>query len=124
MSELSSVLTKKKLSPQELFEFMQRFFESVDACVFDCGGVRVGINSGSAAIGNAGSKRHFNYTVIGEAVNFTQRLEAACPAGKVLVGRATYELASDHLQFQAMEMKVKNERETQRAYLVEDEIRV
>lgn len=163
----------KKLSPQELFEFMQRFFEIVDACVFDCGGiidkktgdglfaffgdedgtdkpkesavaairaglliqekiqnrdlpvsVRVGINSGSAAIGNAGSKRHFNYTVLGEAVNFTQRLEAACPAGKVLVGRATYELASDHFQFQAMEMKVKNERETQKAYLVEDEIRI
>ncbi|TVQ78920.1 MAG: adenylate/guanylate cyclase domain-containing protein [Bradymonadales bacterium] len=80
--------------------------------------VRVGVNSGPAVIGNAGSRRHFNYTVLGEAVNFTQRLEAACPVGRVLVGEHTRQLAAENFDFEAMEMSVKNEEIKQTAYLV------
>ena len=46
-------------------------------------GMGVGVNSGPALVGNLGSTRFMNYTVIGDAVNTTQRLEAKAKAGEV-----------------------------------------
>ena len=38
-------------------------------------GIRIGIHSGSATVGNIGAPGRINYTIIGDAVNIGQRLE-------------------------------------------------
>ena len=42
-------------------------------------GVKIGINTGNAIVGNVGSKTRLNYTVLGEAVNIVARLENLPP---------------------------------------------
>ena len=56
--------------------------------------IGIGINTGSAAIGNMGSENRFDYTAIGDAVNIAARLESATKERKVdlLIGEATENL--------------------------------
>ena len=56
----------------------------------DC---RVGLNSGVVTFGNMGSAKKFNYSVIGDAVNFASRLEGANKfyGTGIMIGEATAE---------------------------------
>jgi class 3 adenylate cyclase/tetratricopeptide (TPR) repeat protein len=70
--------------------------------------LRVGINSGEVLAGQLGS----GYTVIGDAVNVASRLQAAARPGSVTVGRTTWKLtrnAIDYTELEPLDLKGKAE---------------
>jgi adenylate cyclase len=54
--------------------------------------IRVGINSGPAVVGNVGTEKRVDYTVLGSAVNIASRLESGvAKPGQVVVSNNTLE---------------------------------
>jgi adenylate cyclase len=59
--------------------------------------VRIGLNAGTATLGNMGSRQRFDYTALGDTVNLASRLEGANKAfgTSILVGDEVRRLAGD-----------------------------
>jgi adenylate cyclase len=55
----------------------------------------IGVNSGEAIVGNIGSDKRMEYTVIGDVVNIAARLEAIAAPNQILVAEATERLVSE-----------------------------
>jgi adenylate cyclase len=65
--------------------------------------VRVGVNTGYAVVGDIGSDRRVDYTVLGNTVNVAARLEDyVAGANEIVVGEETARLASDSFVFEPL----------------------
>ncbi len=53
---------------------------------------RIGINTAQVYIGNIGNETRFDFTLIGDGVNFASRLESACEPFRIMIGSETREL--------------------------------
>lgn len=64
--------------------------------VFD---VKIGINTGEAVLGLAGTDKIMNYTAMGDAVNTASRLETSCSAYKkdILISKSTYNAVKEKI---------------------------
>jgi class 3 adenylate cyclase len=55
-------------------------------------GLGIGLHTGEATVGNVGSERVMDYTVIGDTVNVAHRLQEAARSGEILISEATFRL--------------------------------
>ena len=70
--------------------------------------VRIGINTGEAVVGDLGSARRMEYTVLGSDVNLAQRLESNAPVEGIMISEATYRYVKDEVPIRPLEpIKVK-----------------
>lgn len=58
--------------------------------------IRIGMHSGECTVGNFGSERQMNYTIIGGVVNTAARLQSQSEPGRILVTEATRQLIQPH----------------------------
>ncbi|GAB3636773.1 adenylate/guanylate cyclase domain-containing protein [Hymenobacter arcticus] len=73
--------------------------------------VSIGINTGEMVSGNIGSAslKRLDYTVIGDIVNVSQRLQSAAHPNQIVITQAVYERVKESFQCQPIgELKLKN----------------
>lgn len=73
--------------------------------------VSIGINTGEMVSGNIGSAslKRLDYTVIGETVNVSQRLQSIAKPGQIIVSELTYQQLKESFHCQALgEVALKN----------------
>jgi len=80
-------------------------------------GVGIAVHSGPVVAGNVGSETRMDYTVMGDTVNLTQRMQSRAAAGKVLVSDAARARAGEGFSYAELEpFQVKGRQEPVKAF--------
>ncbi|NBW82188.1 adenylate/guanylate cyclase domain-containing protein [bacterium] len=61
--------------------------------------LRIGINTGDVFLGNLGSGKRLDFTIVGNTVNMAKRHEDACETFRILMGPETYKHLQSHPDF-------------------------
>jgi len=81
--------------------------------------IGIGINTGSAIVGNVGSENRMDYTVIGDSVKIAARFEQMAKGGEILIGEQTYLQTQGRFHIQKKgKLRVKNKTEPVMCYEV------
>ena len=83
--------------------------------------VSIGVNTGEVVSGNIGSAslKRLDYTVIGDVVNMSQRLQSAAKAGQVIISEAVYLQVKESFQCRYVdEVVLKNKAQPVKIYEV------
>lgn len=65
--------------------------------------LKFGINTGEAVAGNVGGQEQMDYTLIGDAVNLSRRLQENATGDQILLGENTYHLVRDKVRVRQLE---------------------
>ncbi len=83
-------------------------------------GLGIGLHSGEAVVGNIGSDKLMDYTVIGDVVNVAKWLQEQAEGGQILLSQTTYEMAHEEVEAEPLEpIQVIGRREPIPAYLIQ-----
>lgn len=81
--------------------------------------IGIGINTGSAIVGNVGSENRIDYTAIGDSVNVAARLQDIAKGGEIFIGEKTDHQIQGHFRIgEKVKLKVKNKTEPVICYKV------
>ncbi len=67
--------------------------------------IGIGIDSGSAAVGNLGGEGKMEYTAIGVPVNLSARLQASAQGGQILIRKEVYQKIKDKVEVEYLGKK-------------------
>ena len=83
--------------------------------------VRMGINTGDVIRGNVGGDQRKDYTIIGDAVNISARLESMTSPGYILVSENVYKyIKDDYIFSDPMELLIKGRTQNINGYYIYD----
>lgn len=109
---LEMIAIVDQLNEEDAFQFKARNLKTQTVQI------GIGLNSGDACVGNMGSDRRFNYSVIGDAVNISSRIESSCKAvgAELLVSDETRQQAPEFAYLEAGEIPLKGKSEPVRLF--------
>jgi class 3 adenylate cyclase len=83
-------------------------------------GLGVGVHVGEVVVGNIGTQRLMDYTIIGDNVNMAQRLEQVAQRGQIVISQQVYERSQEYIKASPMPpVTLKGKRDPVAAYLLE-----